>query len=55
MSLIWYYHVEHTELPSRIKERCLPNELLASKHFDCINVACIEDKCYVLNLNEYSR
>lgn len=55
MSLMWYYHPEHTELPVRAKERFLSNELLASKYFDCINVACIEDKCYVLNLNEYNR
>ncbi|CAF0872904.1 unnamed protein product [Rotaria sordida] len=55
MSLIWYYHPEHTELPAHIKEHFLPNELLASRYSDCINVACIEDKCYVLNLNEYNR
>ncbi|CAF2658388.1 unnamed protein product [Rotaria sp. Silwood2] len=55
MSLIWYYHPEHTELPARAKQRFLQNELLASRYSDCINVACIEDKCYVLNLNEYSR
>ena len=55
MSLLWYYHPEHTELPPRIKERFLVNELLASNYADCINVACIEDKCYVLTLNEYNR
>ncbi|CAF3403956.1 unnamed protein product [Rotaria sp. Silwood1] len=55
MSLIWYYHPEHTELPAHVKEHFLPNELLASRYSDCVNVACIEDKCYVLNLNEYSR
>jgi hypothetical protein len=55
MSLIWYYHPEHTELPLRIRERFLPNELLASKYWDSLSVACIEDKCYVLNFNEYNR
>lgn len=55
MSLLWYYHPEHTELPARPKQRLLPNELLASRYFDCVNVACIEDKCYVLTLNEYNR
>ena len=55
MSLLWYYHPEHTELPARVKGRFLSNELLASKYSDCVNVACIEDKCYVLNLNEYNR
>ncbi len=55
MSLIWYYHPEHTELPSSIRQRFLPNELLASKYWDCVSVACIEDKCYVLTFNEYNR
>ncbi|CAM4799688.1 unnamed protein product [Rotaria magnacalcarata] len=55
MSLIWYYHPEHTELSARAKKRFLPNELLASRYSDCVNAACIEDKCYVLNLNEYNR
>ncbi|CAF0803935.1 unnamed protein product [Adineta ricciae] len=55
MSLLWYYHPEHTELPARVKGRFLLNELLASRYSDCVNVACIEDKCYVLNLNEYNR
>jgi len=55
MSLVWYYHPEHSELPLRVKERFLPNEVLASKYWDCVNVACIEDKCYVLNVNEYNR
>jgi hypothetical protein len=55
MSLVWYYHPEHSELPPRVKEHFLPNEVLASKYWDCVNVACIEDKCYVLNVNEYNR
>lgn len=55
MSLLWYYHPEHTELSPRVKERFLVNELLASNYADCINVACIEDKCYVLTLDEYNR
>jgi hypothetical protein len=55
MSLVWYYHPEHSELPLRVKEHFLPNEVLASKYWDCVNVACIEDKCYVLNVNEYNR
>ncbi|CAF4535758.1 unnamed protein product, partial [Rotaria magnacalcarata] len=38
-----------------VKEHFLPNEVLASKYWDCVNVACIEDKCYVLNANEYNR
>lgn len=55
MSLVWYYHPDHSELPARVKDHFLPNEVLASKYWDCVNVACIEDKCYVLNLNEYNR
>lgn len=55
MSLVWYYHPEHSELPLRVKEHFLPNEVLASRYWDCVNVACIEDKCYVLNVNEYNR
>lgn len=55
MSLLWYYHPEHTELPLHIKEKFLSNELLASRYWDCLSVECIEDKCYVLNLNEYNR
>lgn len=55
MSLVWYYHPEHSELPLRVKEHFVPNEVLASKYWDCVNVACIEDKCYVLNVNEYNR
>jgi hypothetical protein len=55
MSLMWYYHPDHTELSARAKAHFLPNELLASRYADCINVACIEDTCYVLNLNEYNR
>jgi hypothetical protein len=55
MSLVWYYHPEHSELPTRVKEHFLANEVLASKYWDCVNVACIEDKCYVLNVNEYNR
>lgn len=55
MSLIWYYHPEHTELPESIQKGFFPNELLASRYWDCVSVACIEDKCYVLNFNEYNR
>ncbi|CAF0784163.1 unnamed protein product [Didymodactylos carnosus] len=55
MSLIWYYHPEHTDLQPRIKEHFQPNEVLASKYWDTVSVACIEDKCYVLTLNEYCR
>ena len=55
MSIIWYYHPDHAELPLRLKDQFLPNELLASKYWDCISVACIEDKCYVLNPHEYNR
>ncbi|CAF0987389.1 unnamed protein product, partial [Didymodactylos carnosus] len=55
MSLIWYYHPEHTDLSPRIKEHFQPNEVLASKYWDTVSVACIEDKCYVLTLNEYCR
>ena len=53
MSLLWYYRPEHTDterLPSHV-----PAEIFASKHRDETNVACIDDKCFVLTLNEYCR
>ena len=55
MSIFWYYHPEHTDLSNQVKDQFLSNELLASKYSDCVSVACIEDKCYVLNQNEYNR
>ncbi|RWS01176.1 Bromo adjacent domain-containing 1 protein-like protein [Dinothrombium tinctorium] len=53
MSLLWYYRPEQTE-PGRCPSH-LPNEIFASKHRDVDSVACIDDKCYVLNYNEYCR
>ena len=55
MSLMWFYHPGHTELSASAKEHFLANELLTPNYADCINVACIADKRYVLAFNEYSR
>ncbi|XP_014668702.1 PREDICTED: uncharacterized protein LOC106809976 [Priapulus caudatus] len=53
MGLLWYYRPEHTELTNL--PTCVAAELFASKHQDENNVACIEDKCYVLTPHEYAR
>ena len=53
MSVFWYYRPEHTETDKL--PRCVSNEVFASKHRDVIPVNCIEDRCYVLTLNEFSR
>lgn len=37
------------------KDKYHLNELFASKHYDYLSVDCIEDKCYVLTLNDYTR
>merc|ERR1712066_959435 len=31
-----------------------PAAIYASKHYDSISAACVDDKCYVLTINEYS-
>jgi bromo adjacent homology (BAH) domain-containing protein len=53
MTLLWYYRPEHTEAGR--KPSNMPDEIFASKHRDVNNVACIDDKCYVLTYNEYCR
>ena len=53
MSLLWFYHPEHTEAGR--KPQHAPSELFASKHKDENSVACIDDKGYVLTYNEYCR
>ncbi|XP_062584319.1 uncharacterized protein LOC134246073 [Saccostrea cucullata] len=53
MSLLWYYHPEHTE--GGRKSQHASCELFASKHRDENSVACIDDKGYVLTYNEYCR
>ncbi|XP_046665733.1 uncharacterized protein LOC124357748 isoform X2 [Homalodisca vitripennis] len=53
VSLLWYYRPEHTERGRQ--EWDPPDEIFASRHKDTNSVACIEDKCFVLTLNEYSR
>lgn len=53
MSLLWYYHPEHTDT-GRLSHH-LPVEIFASKHRDENSVACIDDKGYVLTYNEYCR
>lgn len=53
MSLLWYYHPEHTE--GGRKSQHAACELFASKHRDENSVACIDDKGYVLTYNEYCR
>jgi len=53
MSVLWYYRLEHTgtaPLP-----RYIDREVFASRHRDVIPVKCIEDRCYVLTLNEFNR
>lgn len=52
-SLLWYYRPEHTEFGR--KPHHMEDEIFASKHRDVNSVACIEDKCYVLTMNEYCR
>ncbi|XP_071833125.1 uncharacterized protein [Apostichopus japonicus] len=52
VALLWFYRPEHTESgrqPEHIEE------LFACRHWDINNVACIEDKCYVLPMSEYCR
>ena len=52
MSVLWYYRLEHTgtaPLP-----RYIDREVFASRHRDVIPVKCIEDRCYVLTLNEFN-
>jgi len=53
MSVLWYYRLEHTgtaPLP-----RYIDREVFASRHHDVVPVKCIEDRCYVLTLNEFNR
>lgn len=67
ISLLWYYRpdlsppgqstntdggVAEDEASSGERGGC---EVYASRHRDVSSVACIEDKCYVLTWNEYSR
>lgn len=49
--VVWYYN--QSQIPSTV-ELC-DRELLASKHFDVINVDSIEDHAFVLSLSEYCR
>ena len=51
MELMWYYHPQQTDLKNTFDKQ----ELFASKHYDVLDVDCIEDKCYVLTFNEYCR
>jgi hypothetical protein len=53
VSVLWYYRKEQTDAPG--SSDLHPSEVLASRHRDVILPACIEDKCYVLTFNEYSR
>lgn len=48
-----YYRPEHTELGRQPED--MSDEIFASKHRDCNSVATIEDRCFVLTLNEYCR
>ena len=53
MELLWYYQPQQTELKNKYSfDR---QELFSSKHYDVLDVDCIEDKCYVLTFNEYCR
>ncbi len=53
MSLLWFYRPEHTDIGRQAED--LPEEVFASRHRDHTSVACIEDKCYVMTINEYCR
>lgn len=53
MSLLWYYRPEHTEMGRTVRQ--MVEELFASKHRDVNSVACVDDKCYVLTMNEFNR
>lgn len=53
ISLLWFYRPEHTE--SGRQPEHVEQELFACRHWDVNNVACIEDKCYVLPMSEYCR
>jgi hypothetical protein len=53
MSLLWFYRPEHTDIGRQVED--LPEEVFASRHRDHTSVACIEDKCYVMTINEYCR
>ena len=53
MSVLWYYRLEHTG--TELLPRYIDCEVFASRHRDVIPVACIEDRCFVLTLNEFSR
>ncbi|CAG0916292.1 unnamed protein product [Notodromas monacha] len=53
VSVLWYYRKEQTSASGNPLMHA--NEVFASRHCDVIVPACIEDKCYVLTFNEYSR
>lgn len=53
MGVFWYYR--HHQNEGENLSKYLNNEVFASRHRDVIPVACIEDRCYVLTLNEFCR
>lgn len=56
MNLYWYYRPEHTDLViSKSNSWSSDAEIFASKHRDVNSVACIDDRCFVLTLNEFCR
>ena len=54
MGVFWYYRREHIDSET-VASRYLDDEVFASRHRDVVPVACIEDKCFVLPLNQYCR
>ena len=56
MGVLWYYRLEHTETAGvLLPPRYVSNEVFASRHRDVVPVACIEDRCFVLTLNQFNR
>lgn len=53
MEILWYYSPNQTDLKGKWKFD--KQELFASKHYDVLDVDCIDDKCYVLTFNEFCR
>ncbi len=53
MEILWYYKPQQTILKNLSNFH--DQELFASKHYDTLDVNCIDDKCFVLTFNEFCR
>jgi hypothetical protein len=53
MEILWYYKPHQSALKN--VEQFEKEEVFASKHYDVIDVDCIDDKCYVMTFNEFCR